>query len=113
MKSSESNRRVAERQEALIVVALKDKELLGVTRDVSQSGLLLATRFRFTPGDKIELTIHGPTGPVSTTATVVRVEQTPPKEEWGYRIALQLDTPMTEDTIREGAHAATRLLPKK
>jgi hypothetical protein len=113
MDASDSNRRVAERQEALIVVALDDKGLFGVTRDVSRTGLQIATRSRFSEGDQLELTIHAPTGSVSTTGTVVRVEEAPPAEEWRYRIAVHIDKPLPEEAIREGARAATRLLPKK
>jgi hypothetical protein len=111
--SSERDRRVAERLEAVIVVALDRDGRLGVTRDVSETGILVATRFRFSPGDQLELTIHGPSGPISTTGTVVRVEETPPAEEWRYRIAMHLDTPMPKDAAQAGAQAAAKLLPKK
>jgi hypothetical protein len=113
MDSSERDRRVAERQEAVIVVALDHDGLFGVTRDVSQSGLLIATRFRFTPGDQVELTIHQPDGPLEAIGTVVRVEETPPTDEWRYRVAMHIDIPLPEAAIAAGAQAATKLVSKK
>jgi hypothetical protein len=113
MGSPDSNRRGAERQEAVIVVALDHDGQFGVTRDVSESGLLIATRCKFSVGDEIELTIHQPSGPIEANGTVIRVEDTPPPAEWRYRIAVRIDITLPEDAIAAGAQAATKLLPKK
>ena len=112
MDSSEANRRAAERQEAVIVVALDHDGAFGVTRDVSKTGLLIATRFRYATGDEIELTINRPDGPLRANGTVVRVEDTPPPAEWRYRIAVQIDIQLPTEAIQDGALAATRLLAK-
>jgi hypothetical protein len=36
----------------------------------------------------------------------VRVEKTPPSEEWPFRIALELDEPLPAELIEEGARLA-------
>jgi hypothetical protein len=112
MERSDDNRRVEQRHEAVIVVALDHDGKFGVTRDVSETGLLIATRFRYAIGDEIELTIHRPDGPIHANATVVRVEDTPPPAEWRYRIAARIDIKLPPEAIEEGAKAATRLLHK-
>jgi hypothetical protein len=113
MGSPDSNRRGADRHEAVIVVALDHDGQFGVTRDVSESGLLIATRFKFNVGDEIELTLHRPTGPIEANGTVIRVEDTPPPAEWRYRIAVRIDIKLPDEAIKEGQQAATRLMPKK
>ena len=113
MKPSDDNRRGGERHEAVIVVALDHDGAFGVTRDVSETGLLIATRFRYAIGDEIELTIPRPDGPIHANATVVRVEETPPPAEWRYRIAARIDIKLPSEAIEDGAKAATWLLPKE
>lgn len=111
--SQEQNRRVSERQEAVIVVALDHDGQFGVTRDVSETGLLIATRCKYSVGDEIELTIHQPSGPLEANGTVIRVEEPPPPAEWRYRIAVRIDIRLPDEAITAGAHAATMLMPKK
>ena len=106
---SEDERRTSDRVEAIVVVALEDKGH-GVTRNVSGKGLLIATRSRFSPGDRLELMVYASSGTVATNAVVVRVDETPPEEAWRYRVALQLDKPLPESIIHDGAESAARLL---
>lgn len=106
---STNERRISERVEALIVVAL-DGAHHGVTRNVSGTGLLIATRAKFKVGDRIEVTPCTTTGTIRTTGTVIRVDETPPTEPWRYRVAIQLDTELPVTIIHEGAEAAARFL---
>ena len=78
---SDSERRASERVEAIVVVELPGG-LHGVTRDVSGTGLLIATRTPFSPGDRLELTIHSTSGTVRTKATVIRLE----RAEFGHGV---------------------------
>lgn len=110
MGSSGEDRRTSERVEALVLVQLGDDERYGVTRDVSERGLLIATRSSFVAGDRIEIVIHDPAGPVRATARVVRVVETPPDEAWRYRVALELDAAIPQHIVEKGAQAAATLL---
>jgi PilZ domain len=106
---SDDNRRVSERVDATVVVEL-DRGRHGVTRNVSGTGLLIATRSPFSPGDRLDLTLHTSSGKIRTGATVIRLDETPPQEPWRYRIAVQLDLPLPADVIEHGAEVAARLL---
>src|SRR5690349_13852913 len=107
---TEENRRAAERVDAMVLVQFDQDGRHGVTRDVSSKGLLIATRFKFTVGDTLEVTIHAKSGTQKARAKVVRVEETPPTEPWRYRIAMQLEEELAKDVIVDGAQAAAVLL---
>jgi len=110
MVPPEDERRSAERVDAMVLVQFDDEGRHGVTRDVSSKGLLIATRYKFREGDRLEVTIHAKSGHVKTTAKVVRVEETPPSEAWRYRIAMELEEALATSVIEEGAEAAATLL---
>lgn len=109
MGSSGEDRRTSERVEALVLVQLGSDERYGVTRDVSERGLLIATRSSFAPDDRIDIVVHDASGPVRATARVVRVVETPPEETWRYRVALELDSPLPPHIVQKGADAAASL----
>ena len=113
MATEEEERRTSGRVEALVLVQLGDKDDYGVTRDVSERGLLIATRSRFIVGDRIEVAVHGATGVVKANARVIRVQETPPEEPWRYRVALELDEPIPSQVVEHGARAAATLLRSK
>lgn len=108
---ADDERRTAERVEAIVIVEL-DEGRHGVTRNVSGSGLLIATRSRFTPGDRLELTIHATSASIRSKARVIRVDETPPTESWRYRIAVELEEPLPDLVIEDGARSAAKLLGK-
>jgi hypothetical protein len=111
--SEEDNRRNAQRQDAIVLVEVTSEEKagrVGVTRNASDRGLLIATRTRFKVDDRLELTVHGKQGPLRVNARVVRVSESPPKESWRYAVAVHLDEPLPEEYLREGASAAAKLL---
>ncbi len=107
---SGGERRTAERVEAIVLVQFDEQGRHGVTRDVSEKGLLIATRHHFSPGDRVEVTVHAQTGPMKVTARVVRVDETPPEEPWRYRVAMELSEPLPKDVLEEGMQAAATLL---
>jgi hypothetical protein len=108
--TEEEERRTSDRVEALVLVQLGENDGYGVTRDVSERGLLIATRSRFVVGDRIEVAIHDASGVVKSNARVVRVDETPPEEPWRYRVALELDGPIPPQVVEHGARAAATLL---
>jgi hypothetical protein len=105
---ADSDRRTSQRVESIVVVAL-DSERHAVTRNASERGLLIATRSRFSPGDRIEVTVYGKSASLRTGARVVRVDETPPTESWRYRVALELDEVLPAELIEEGCAAAAQL----
>lgn len=110
MTSSEANRRTSERVEALVLVQFDEEGRHGVTRDVSDKGLLIATRCKFSPGDRLDLVVYADTGTLRANARVVRVDATPPGEAWSYRMAVELEAPLPQEVIDKGARAAATLL---
>lgn len=96
--------------EAVVVLQLDEEGRYGVSRDVSERGLLVATRHELRAGDKIEVVVHAKGQSLKRTARVVRVQKSPPEEEWPFRIALELDEPLPPEVIEEGTKAATTFL---
>ena len=109
MSTTDSERRTNDRVEAIVLVELESGRM-GVTRNVSGTGLLIATRSCFLEGDRLELTIHATGGAVHATARVIRVDQTPPEDTWRYRVAVQLETPLPEAVIQHGTETAARFI---
>lgn len=95
----------------MVLVQLDESTQYGVTRDVSERGLLIATRSLMKVGDRLEVAIHDRAGVVRAKARVVRVEDTPPEEAWRYRVALELDEPLPSHVVENGTKAAARFLP--
>ena len=110
MAPTEEERRAAERVDAMVLVQFDEDGRHGVTRDVSTKGLLIATRCRFNPGDRLEVTIHAKAGSLKRKAKVVRVEETPPSEPWRFKVAMELEEELANAIIDEGAQAAALLL---
>ena len=108
--SDEEDRRAAQRLEGLVLVRFDAEGRHGVTRDVSEKGLRIATRSKFSVGDTIELTIYCTSGEVQVSGRVVRVQETPRTEEWRYHIGVELSEPLRPEVITDGARAATRLV---
>ena len=106
-------RRSGKREEAVIVVQFDDMGSYGVTRDMSDKGLLIATRHAFATGDLIDVTVLAPSGQVDRIGRVVRVERTPPTEEWPFRVAVELDEPLPSAAITDGLKVAANLRPAK
>ena len=103
---TESNRRAAERVEAIVVLQLDADGRYGVTRDVSERGLLLATRSEFKLDDRLEVVIFQKGEPLKRKARVVRVEKAAPTEQWPFFVAMELDEPFPPEVIEQGTQAA-------
>ena len=103
---SENERRTAERLEAMVIVQLDEQGRYGVSRDVSERGLLIATREELRPEDRLQVVVHVKDQSLQRTARVVRVERTPPTEEWPFRAALELDEPLPKEVIDAGTQTA-------
>ena len=101
-----NERRAAERVEAIVVLQLDEQGRYGVTRDMSDRGVLLATRQELHIDDRVHVVVHAKGQSLKRTARVVRVQKTPPNEEWPFRVAMELDTPLPTDVIEEGTRAA-------
>lgn len=103
---AESDRRAAERVEAIVVLQLDSEGRYGVTRDVSERGILLATRGEFQVDDRLEVVVFGKGESLKRKARVVRVEKLAPTEEWPFRVAMELDEPFPPEVIEQGTTAA-------
>lgn len=103
----DKERRTKDRVEAIVILQLDENGRYGVTRDMSDRGLLMATRDELRPGDRLDVTILAKGQSLKRNARVVRVERTPPSEEWPFRVALELDEPLPKDVIEEGSRVAT------
>lgn len=102
----DKERRTGERVDGIIVLQLDGEGRYGVTRDISDRGLLIATRSELKTDDRLDVVIHTKTQSLKRTARVVRVEKSPPSEEWPFRVAMELDEPLPREIIDEGAKAA-------
>jgi hypothetical protein len=105
---SESERRTTPRHEAVIVVEVAAGDRagrMGITRNASEKGILMATQARFKPGDRLELTVRAKSGSAKATGRVVRVDERS-GEDWRYRVAVELDDRIPDAFIEEGATVA-------
>jgi hypothetical protein len=103
------DRRGKTRLDALVVVRLGEGHV-GVTRNASERGLLVATQIQVAVGDRLELVVGAKTGPIPVRGRVVRVEE-PPGAELRYLVAIELDDALPRNVIEDGAKAAGDLLP--
>jgi hypothetical protein len=73
---------------------------LGVTRNVSASGMLLATRSRYALGQRLDLTfrVHPGSPTRNLKARVVRLGRAGPKADDLYprRVAIEFDRPLVK-----------------
>ena len=99
---SEKERRAGERVEAIVVLQLDEEGRYGVTRDISDRGLLIATRIELQVGDRLDVVVHAKASSLKRSTRVVRVQKSPPSEEWPFRIAMELDEPLPPEVIEEG-----------
>jgi hypothetical protein len=92
-----AERRIHSRQKAFYAVeidAVTRKRRIGVTRDASERGLLIASPSRFEVGEALQLRVLVPNeGTRAVGAKVTRVEENGKSspEMWRYRFAVQLD----------------------
>jgi hypothetical protein len=70
---------------------------LGVTRDLSATGLLIVTPSHFTKGDRLRIKVHsGSDTELDVCGRVTRVDENPVSspELWRYRVGIELDKPL-------------------
>ena len=91
------------------MVSLGEGRRHSVTRNVSERGLLIATRSKLDVGDRLEMEIVTKSGTFAASGHVVRIEE-PPGAEWRYLVGLELDAALPPDVIEDGAETAARLL---
>ena len=103
---AEDERRAGERFEAIVVLQLDEEGRYGVSRDISERGLLVATRQELRAGERLNVVVHGKGESLPRTARVVRVQRTPPKEEWPFLVGLELDEPLPKEIIEQGTRVA-------
>ena len=77
----------------------------GVTRNISDRGLLIVTPSRFAVGDAVDVAVHAGAELGRASARVVRVEENGAgsPEVWRYRLAVELD-----ETLPAGLLEAAR-----
>ena len=79
----------------------------GVTRDLSDKGLLIVTPSHFAKGDTLKITVHTGEASVDVEGRVARVDENPisSPELWRYRVGVELAEPLP-DGIVEGVAKA-------
>jgi hypothetical protein len=98
--SVRDDRRGEPRTAAVLSVALDSETKggrLGVTRDLSATGLLVVTPSHFTKGDRLKIKVHSGAGTgVDVIGRVTRVDENPisSPELWRYRVGIELDCPL-------------------
>jgi hypothetical protein len=107
------DRRRAERTPAVLAVALDTQEKHGrhgVTRDLSEKGLLVVTPSTFKPGDRVTVTVHAAGEGVNVSGQVKRVDENPisSPELWRWRVGIELDKPLPTDFVERGLRISRR-----
>lgn len=95
----ESERRTSIRQPATVAVEIdgqQRKGRLGITRDASRTGMLMATPSRFEIGEEFSLTLYLGNNTERVRGRVRRIETTSPRsnEMWRYRLAVEFVEPL-------------------
>jgi hypothetical protein len=108
-----NDRRRAERTPAVLAVALDTDEKHrrhGVTRDLSDKGLLVVTPSTFKRGDRIQVTVHAAGEDVNVTGQIMRVDENPisSPELWRWRVGIELDAPLPTGFVERGLRTARR-----
>jgi hypothetical protein len=96
----DSDRRFSTRRPTIIAVEIDGTERkgrLGVSRDTSQTGMLMATPSRFEIGEELSLKLFVNHTCEEVRGRVIRVETTPMKgnEIWRYRLAVEFTEPLS------------------
>lgn len=109
--SNSSERRRDRRISGTFAIGLNSeqkRDRLGVTRDISEHGLLVVTPSRFASGEKIALRVWVGGQEVETEGHVARVaEHTKESPEvWRYRLAIELDEPLPAEVLDYAEHNA-------
>ena len=108
--SARDERRGGNRTPAVLAVGLGSDAKPGrhgVTRDLSEKGLLIVTPSRFMKGDHVKVTVHSTDGAVDVVGRVARVDENPisSPELWRYRLGIELDTPLPTGIVEIHAKA--------
>jgi hypothetical protein len=107
------DRRRAERTPAVLAVALDTTDKPGrhgVTRDLSEKGLLVVTPSTFKPGDRVTVTVHAAGEGVNVSGEVRRVDENPisSPELWRWRVGIELDAPLPNEFVERGLRMSRR-----
>jgi hypothetical protein len=105
--SVRDDRRGKPRTAAVLAVALESETKTGrhgVTRDLSDKGLLIVTPSHFTKGDRLKITVHAGDVGLDVIGRVARVDENPisSPELWRYRVGVELDAPLPQSIIDLG-----------
>jgi hypothetical protein len=103
-----SERRNNQRIPAYFAVELNSAQKrgrCGVTRNASDTGLLIVTPSRFAASDRLELAVHTGGAQRRLAGRIVRVDENGAKshETWRFRLAVQLDEPLPGDLLERAA----------
>src|SRR5262245_3975092 len=105
--SGRKDRRRSARTPAVLAVGLDTKEKQGrhgVTRDLSENGLLVVTPSSFKRGDRVSVTVHAGGEDMNVSGQVMRVDENPisSPELWRWRVGIELDAPLPNDFVERG-----------
>jgi hypothetical protein len=82
----------------------------GVTRDMSEKGLLVVTPSSFKMGDRVKVTVLAGDEDVALSGHVARVDENPVNspELWRWRVGIALDEPLPSGFIDHGVAIRNR-----
>jgi PilZ domain len=90
MVQKNDERRIEGRSRAVlpVTIARKQGERFGVSRDLSDTGLLVNTPSCLSLGEEVSVIVHELRGLRTRRAVVLRRERAPESDPWQYRVAL-------------------------
>ena len=102
--SSREDRRGNARTPAVLAVGLASDVKAGrhgVTRDLSEKGLLIVTPSHFVKGDRVKITVHTGSAGVEVEGRIARIDENPisSPELWRYRVGVELDQPLPTNVV--------------
>ena len=115
--SVREDRRGKPRHAAVLAVALESDAKTarhGVTRDLSDSGLLIVTPSHFAKGDRIKIKVHAGAARVDVVGRVARVDENPisSPELWRYCVGVALEEPLPTGILDSSGRGAGALESK-
>ncbi len=110
-----TERREVPRTAAVLAVGLASDTKQGrhgVTRDLSEKGLLIVTPSHFVKGERISITVHAGGVGVDVHGRVTRVDENPVSspELWRWRVGVKLDKELPPELIERGVALSSRMM---
>ena len=115
VRTDRTERREVPRTAAVLAVGLASDTKQGrhgVTRDLSERGLLIVTPSHFARGERLSITVHAGGVGFDVRGRVIRVDENPVSspELWRWRVGVALEGELPSDLIDHGVALSSRKL---